>query len=98
MATNIGTDVKWLYCQRVDGGQWCVRFVSGKAQHGEIEDSRIYDETQICEMNRSEFAIFKNCEGWCKHKPRRYLDLRDKSYALIHGLGGLINSLPANWF
>lgn len=89
---------KWIYAQRINGGEWKLRFLSFKEECPNLDDSRMLDETQIGEMRQSEFAIFRYCENWQDRRPRRLLDLRDKSNAPIVGLGGLINAFESDWF
>lgn len=91
-------EIKWIFAQRVNGGEWEVRGLTCRENSGTIEDSRMFDETPIGEMKQSEFAIFRNRENWIDFRPRRYLDLRDKSNAPIIGLGGLINSFESDYF
>jgi hypothetical protein len=98
MQTVYPDEIKWIFAQRVDDGEWKVRGLTTRENSGTIEDSRMFDETQISEMKRSEFAIFKNRENWLDFRPRRYLDLRDKSERPICGLGNLINSFESDWF
>jgi hypothetical protein len=89
---------KWIHAQRINGGEWKLRFYSFREECPDLDNSRMMDETQIGEMKQSEFAIFRYCENWQDHRPRRLLDLRDKSGAPIRGLGGLINALESDWF
>ena len=89
---------KWIYAQRVNGGEWKIRFYSFKQECPSLDDSRMLDETPIGEMKKSEFAIFRYSENWQDRKPRRLLDLRDKSDAPICGLGGFINAFESDWF
>ena len=83
---------KWILAQRIDGGEWKIRFYSFKTECPSLSDSRMLDETQIGEMKQSEFAVFRYSENWQDRRPRRLLDLRDKSNFPIRGLEGLINS------
>ena len=89
---------KWIHAQRVNGGEWKIRFYSFKHECPNLDDSPMLDQTQIGEMKQSEFAIFRYCENWQDRKPRRLLDLRDKSNAPIIGLGGLLNAFESDWF
>lgn len=87
---------KWIHAQRINGGEWKIRFYSFKQECPSLD--HMLDETQIGEMRQSEFAIFRYGENWQDRKPRRFLDLRDKSNAPICGLGGLINAFESDWF
>jgi len=89
---------KWIHAQRVNGGDWKLRFYSFREECPSLDDSPMLDQTPIGEMKQSEFAIFRYCENWQDRRPRRLLDLRDKSRAPICGLGNLINSLESDWF
>ena len=83
---------KWIHAQRINGGEWKIRFYSFKPECPSLSDSRMLDETQIGEMKQSEFAIFRYSENWQDRRPRRLLDLRDKTGFPIRGLEGLVNS------
>jgi len=85
---------KWIHAQRVSGGDWKLRFYSFKQECPSLDDGRMLDETPIGEMKQSEFAIFRYSENWQDRRPRRLLDLRDKSNASVCGL---VNSLESDW-
>ncbi len=90
---------KWIHAQRINGGEWKIRFYSFRHEIGSVDDSRMMDETQIGEMKVSEFAIFRYRDNWQDDRPRRYIDLRDKSDRPVSSaLGGLINSFESDWF
>lgn len=88
---------KWIIAQRINGGDWKIRFYSFKNECPSLDNSRVIDETPIGEMKQSEFAVFRFSDNWKDRRPRRLLDLRDKSNFPIVGLGGLINSLESDW-
>ena len=84
--------VKWIYAMRLSGEEWKIRYLSFNQDVLDIRDSRMFDETPLEKLNNCELAIFKNRLDWWDKKPRRYLDLRDKSKWPIRGLEALINS------
>ena len=94
----VGTEIHWISAQRIDGGEWKIRFLSSAEYRPSLDDSKMFDETPMGVMNRSEFGIFRNRRNWFEMHPLRYLDLRDKTNAPICSFGGLINSREADWF
>ena len=95
-----GTDVKWIHAQRINGGEWAIRFLSLMDSCPDINNSRMLDETAIGEMNQSEFAIFRNRVDWWAKKPYQLIDLRDKSNQPIPASMGmwLVNQADAGYF
>jgi len=89
---------KWVHAQRINGEDWKLRFYSFREVCPSLDDGPMLEQTPIGEMKQSEFAIFRYSKNWQDRRPRRLLDLRDKSRAPICGLGNLINSLESDWF
>ena len=65
------TTIKWIYAQRIDGGAWVCKRLTGSASIPKsIVKSDMFESTPIGEMQRSEFAIFRNRPNWMDYQPR----------------------------
>ncbi len=64
-------NIKFIYAQRIGGGEWEVKGLSSVCRS--IEDSNMFESTPMGIMARSEFAIFRNRDNWQDHKPIKYL-------------------------
>jgi hypothetical protein len=95
--------VKWIVAQRIDGGDWFGRYLSFRLDDGTGTDKiptfdRIFDETPIGEMRKSEFAIFRNRPGIEDYldSPRRYWRGPEVKTYLSSSLAGLINTVQSD--
>jgi hypothetical protein len=85
--------VKWIVAQRIAGGVWVGRYTSTLDRVSTLD--KIFDETPIGEMRKSEFAVFRNGPNILESKPRKYWRGCEVPNLLV--TGGLINYVNSDF-
>lgn len=99
----IGTDIKWIVAQRINGGEWAIKYLgSGEFAPNLMTDDGyihpIIDNSPAYERDDSEFAVFRNTQNWWGKNPNRLVDFRDKRNHPIGANFSFINELDSSWF
>lgn len=69
-------EIHFIHAIRTDGGKWQARYLGMNEVPAEIEDTRLFNNTPIEVLRKSELAIFHNTKDWWLTAPVKYLDCR----------------------
>jgi len=99
----INTEIKWIIAQRINSGEWEIKYLGSGAivPSLENEDGYIHPVIDNCPeyiRSKSEFAVFRNRENWWEKKPYRLNDFRNRSNSPIGANFGFIDELDSSWF
>jgi len=88
-------DIKWITAQRITGGVWVGRYLSGAGHYPTLD--KILDETPMGEMRRSELAIFRNSPRIEDAKPRLYWRGCEVPVYLNTAVSGMVNGMNSDY-
>jgi hypothetical protein len=89
-------EIKWIVAQKERGQDWKIRFLSTNEFRPTLD--HILDVTPACQIQNSEFGVFKNRENWWEYRPNPYYRGFEQNTPISVTVGSLINIFESDHF